>query len=109
MPTPAAYGHWRESRELPGVDYLPQRLGSLVLENDLERPVFEKHLFLAHLKGWLRGQPEVPGALLSGSGSTVFAVMREGVGAEALAERARRELDPRLWTCLCETIATERR
>jgi 4-diphosphocytidyl-2-C-methyl-D-erythritol kinase len=109
MPTPAAYGHWRESRELPGADYLPQRLGSLVLENDLERPVFEKHLFLAHLKGWLRGQPEVARALLSGSGSTVFAVMREGVGAEALAERARRELDPRLWTCLCETIATERR
>ena len=109
MPTAAAYRQWRDSRELPGVDYLPQRLRSLMLENDLERPVFEKHLFLAYLKGWLRGQPEVAGALLSGSGSTVFAVVREGGGADALAERAKRELDPRLWTCECETIVAESR
>ena len=99
MPTPWAYRQWRESRELPGVDYAPQQVGELTLQNDLERPVFEKHLFLARMKGWLREQPEVAAALLSGSGSTMFAVMREAAAGEALADRARAELDPALWTC----------
>jgi 4-diphosphocytidyl-2-C-methyl-D-erythritol kinase len=107
VPTPWAYQHWRDSRELPGIDYSPQQLGELILENDLERPVFEKHVFLAQLKEWLRQQPEVAGALLSGSGSTVFAVMHAGVRAGGLADRAKREWDPMLWTCECDTIAPE--
>jgi 4-diphosphocytidyl-2-C-methyl-D-erythritol kinase len=49
------------------------------------------------MKGWLREQPEVAGALMSGSGSTVFAVLRDPVEGEALAERARSALDPKLW------------
>jgi 4-diphosphocytidyl-2-C-methyl-D-erythritol kinase len=92
-----AYQQWRDSGELPGVDYAAQKIGGLVLQNDLERPVFEKHLFLARMKGWLREQPEVAGALLSGSGSTMFAVLRDGAMTEGLASRARRELDPELW------------
>jgi len=97
VPTPWAYQQWRDSRELPGVDYAPQKIGEFVLENDLERPVFEKHLFLARMKSWLRDQPEVAAALLSGSGSTMFAVLRDGAATEGLAGRARRELDPELW------------
>jgi 4-diphosphocytidyl-2-C-methyl-D-erythritol kinase len=88
---------------LPGVDYAAQQVGKLILQNDLERPVFEKHLFLARMKGWLREQPEVEAALMSGSGSTMFAVLREAGNAEALAARARQELDPLLWTCFAET------
>ena len=102
--TASAYRHWLNSRELPGVDYAPQKLGDLVLENDLERPVFEKHIFLGLTKRWLREQPEVAAALLSGSGSTIFAVLRERALAQGLAERAKRELDPGLWTCSCEMI-----
>ena len=104
VPTPWAYRQWRESRELPGVDYAPQSLGELVLENDLERPVFEKYVFLARMKSWLREQPEVAAALLSGSGSTMFAVLRDGETGVALAQRARAELDPVLWTCACATV-----
>jgi 4-diphosphocytidyl-2-C-methyl-D-erythritol kinase len=92
-----AYQRWRDSLELPGVDYAAQQLGELALRNDLERPVFEKHIFLARMKGWLREQPEVAGALMSGSGSTIFAVLRDPVAGEALAERARSALDPKLW------------
>ena len=99
VPTPWAYRQWRDSRELPGVDYGPQQVGDLTFENDLERPVFEKHLFLAQMKGWLREQPEVAAALLSGSGSTMFAVLRDAESADTLAARARAELDPALWTC----------
>ena len=98
VPTPWAYQQWRDSRELPGVDYAAQKVGDLIFENDLERPVFEKHLFLARMKGWLREQPEVAAALLSGSGSTMFAVLREAAAADALAGRARAELDPELWS-----------
>jgi len=97
VPTPWAYQQWRDGRELPGVDYGPQKIGDLTLENDLERPVFEKHLFLARMKGWLREQPGVAAALLSGSGSTIFAVLRDDAATEGLAGRARRELDPELW------------
>lgn len=102
--TASAYRDWVNSCELAGVDYAPLKLGNLVLENDLERPVFEKHFFLALMKSWLRQQPEVAAALLSGSGSTIFAVLREANLARSLAERAKRELDPELWSCSCKTI-----
>ncbi|MBA3608153.1 MAG: 4-(cytidine 5'-diphospho)-2-C-methyl-D-erythritol kinase, partial [Chthoniobacterales bacterium] len=82
--------------------YGPQQVGDIIFQNDLERPVFEKHLFLARMKGWLREQPEVAAAILSGSGSTMFAVLREAAEAEALAHRARAELDPKLWTAVAK-------
>ncbi len=99
VPTPWAYRQWQDSRELPGIDYGSQSLGGLVFVNDLERPVFEKYLFLARIKEWLRAQPEVAVALMSGSGSTMFAVLRGADSADALAQRARAELDSALWTC----------
>ncbi len=102
VPTPWAYRQWLDSRELPGIEYGPQQVGDIIFQNDLERPVFEKHLFLARMKGWLREQPEVAAAILSGSGSTMFAVLREAAEAEALAHRARAELDPKLWTAVAK-------
>ena len=73
--------------------------------NDLERPVFEKFVFLAQLKMWLLRQPEVGAALMSGSGSTMFAVMRSNTQmSNVWPTRAKSELDPELWTCACETI-----
>ncbi|MFL6583320.1 MAG: 4-(cytidine 5'-diphospho)-2-C-methyl-D-erythritol kinase [Chthoniobacterales bacterium] len=104
VPTPAAYARWRDSRELVGIDYAPQLFEEVSFENDLERPVFEKFPFLARLKMWLREQPEVGAALLSGSGSTVFAVLRDGADAHAIAQRIKDELDPRLWTCAAATL-----
>jgi len=67
--------------------------------NDLERPVFEKFIFLAQLKTWLLKQAEVGAALMSGSGSTVFAVMRDNADVDLVAKRARKELDPEIWVC----------
>jgi len=99
VPTPWAYGRWKESRELPGIDYSPQEFRALRFVNDLEKPVFEKFVSLARLKTWLREQPEAAVALMSGSGSTVFAVLHDGADAEALASRACKQIDPTLWTC----------
>lgn len=104
VPTPSAYARWKDSRELPEVDYAPQEFSGLHFTNDLERPVFEKFILLAHLKTWLREQSEVGAALLSGSGSTVFAVLRDGADANQLGERVRLEIDPTIWTFPCETL-----
>jgi 4-diphosphocytidyl-2-C-methyl-D-erythritol kinase len=104
VPTPWAYKHWRDSRELPDVRYEAQEFPWGKLVNDLERPVFEKYLFLADLKMWLLGQPEVAGALMSGSGATVFALLQDKAGAETLASRVAAEFGSNLWCCLCETV-----
>jgi 4-diphosphocytidyl-2-C-methyl-D-erythritol kinase len=98
-----AYSRWRDSREIPGVTYSAQKFAGQTFVNDLERPVFEKFVFLAQLKMWLLKQPEVSAALLSGSGSTIFAVLREGQDTEAITERARNQLDQEFWTCVCKT------
>ncbi len=65
--------------------------------NDLERPVFEKHLFLAEMKRWLAGRDCVRGALMSGSGSTMFAVLGNEESGEGIIEAARTGMDPTLW------------
>ena len=104
VPTEWAYSHWQDSREIPGVPYAAQQFADQTFINDLEHPVIEKFVFLAQLKMWLLRQPEVGAALMSGSGSTMFAVMRSNTDVELVAERAKLELDPELWTCACETI-----
>jgi 4-diphosphocytidyl-2-C-methyl-D-erythritol kinase len=103
VPTPWAYERWKNSRELPGVDYAAQDFSGVRFANDLERPVFEKFVVLAYLKTWLRLQPEVGVALLSGSGSTVFAVLRDGVDGEKVAARVCENLDASMWTHVCTT------
>lgn len=103
VPTQWAYSRWRDSREIPGVSYGVQQFNQQSFVNDLERPVFEKFVFLAQLKMWLLKQSEVGAALMSGSGSTVFAVIRDDTNIDRLATRAKAELDPKLWTCACKT------
>ncbi|HEX7517998.1 MAG TPA: 4-(cytidine 5'-diphospho)-2-C-methyl-D-erythritol kinase [Chthoniobacterales bacterium] len=104
VPTPWAYERWKNSRELPGVNHASQKFSGVLFANDLERPVFEKFVLLGYLKIWLRLQSEVGAALLSGSGSTVFAVLRDGADRNQLAERIRAEVDPKMWTFACETL-----
>jgi 4-diphosphocytidyl-2-C-methyl-D-erythritol kinase len=103
VPTPEAYGRWRDAPAPAGVDLESQVFEWGELVNDLERPVFSKHLFLAEMKEWLRQRPEVAGALMSGSGSTMFAVVHGLEGAEELVEAARAELDPTLWAWMGST------
>ena len=99
-----AYSRWQNSKQIPGVSYQPQNFDGQEFVNILERPVFEKFVFLAQLKTWLLKQTEVGAALMSGSGSTVFAVLREKADVDLVAKRARNELDREIWTCACETL-----
>jgi 4-diphosphocytidyl-2-C-methyl-D-erythritol kinase len=99
-----AYTRWRDSREILTVSYTAQEFADQTFVNDLERPVFQKFVFLAQLKMWLFKQPEVGAALMSGSGSTMFAVLRGNGDCDPLSKRAKAELDPELWTCACQTV-----
>jgi len=57
------------------------------------------------LKRWLLAQPEVVGALMSGSGATVFAVLRDKNLGSDLSDRIAREFGPDLWICPAESVA----
>ncbi len=93
---PSAYKAWSDSEELPEIDYSPQEFDWGTMVNDLEKPVFQKHFFLAEIKMWLLNQDEVIGAMMSGSGSTFIALV-EADKAAGLLEKARADLDPTLW------------
>ena len=92
-----AYQHWAGSAGLPGVDYASQAAPWGEAVNDLERPVFEKYLVLPTLKGWLGARAETELALMSGSGATVFATLRDGEGGDALLEDLRAEFGESTW------------
>jgi len=102
--TPWAYSRWQQAEQIPGIVYQAQNYKQHTFVNDLEQPVFEKFVFLGRLKMWLLAQPEVVASLMSGSGSTIFAVLKYPEAAEPLVERAKQDLDPDLWTCACETV-----
>jgi len=96
--TPDAYKRWKDSAELPKIRYDAQQVDGITLVNDLERPVFQKHRFLAELKQWLLSRREVRAALMSGSGSTVFAILHSVEDADAVIQAALDRMDPTLWS-----------
>ncbi|MBL9153785.1 MAG: 4-(cytidine 5'-diphospho)-2-C-methyl-D-erythritol kinase [Verrucomicrobiales bacterium] len=104
VPTPWAYQRWRDSAEIPGIPYTPQVCPWGVMENDLERPVFQKHLLLARMKKWLLDQREVHAAILSGSGSCLLAVLNRNDRGRILEERARQTFGQTLWTWVGHTL-----
>ncbi|SKA90747.1 4-diphosphocytidyl-2-C-methyl-D-erythritol kinase [Prosthecobacter debontii] len=104
IPTPWAYQRWRDSQELPGVLYAPQICPWGEMVNSLERPVFEKHRFLPALKTWLLEQKGVRAALMSGSGSTMFAITESGADAGEVAEKAKAWCGDTAWVQPTETL-----
>jgi 4-diphosphocytidyl-2-C-methyl-D-erythritol kinase len=102
--TPWAYQRWAASREINGVSYEPQECPWGAMVNDLERPVFQKWLMLPALKSWLLEQPESRAALMSGSGSTVFAVCHAEEGAQSLAQKAREFCGETSQVFVCTTV-----
>jgi 4-diphosphocytidyl-2-C-methyl-D-erythritol kinase len=108
VPTAWAYRQWAAAREAPVGPQEPQRFPWGELANDLERPVFRKFLLLPVIKEWLLAQPGVRGALMSGSGSTVFAVLEDAGVADALAAVAREAFGKSTWVCATGVRPVER-
>lgn len=101
--TPSAYKGLTCSRRLKGISYGPQKVDNITLVNELERPVFAKFPILAHMKHWLLEQPGTRAALMSGSGSTIFALTETPEQAKEIAARALQELDSTLFVH-CGTV-----
>jgi 4-diphosphocytidyl-2-C-methyl-D-erythritol kinase len=74
--TASAYQAW-DRKEWQ--DSKPVIIDSVHLFNDLEAPVFEKYLLLAVLKEWLQQRAEVITAWMSGSGSTMVALLKKEI------------------------------
>ena len=104
--TPTAYKRFAGARRLQGVPYGVQEVDGLRIMNDLEKPVFEKFPVLAMMKRWLLEREGVRAALMSGSGSTMFALTETPEQARAVAEAALAELDPTLFT-YCGTVNSQ--
>lgn len=101
--TAEAYSGIHYARRMKGLPYGTQKVDGIELVNDLERPVFAKFPFLGLIKSWLLRQNGVRAAMMSGSGSTIFALTHTLEQAKSIAEAAKAELDPTLYT-YCGTV-----
>jgi 4-diphosphocytidyl-2-C-methyl-D-erythritol kinase len=82
--TPWAYKTYAQN---PGQGVAGRAFAGFTLRNDLEPPAFSKYPWLPTAKAWLREQPEVLDALMSGSGSSVFALTVSAGTVETLSKR----------------------
>jgi 4-diphosphocytidyl-2-C-methyl-D-erythritol kinase len=72
-----------------------------LLRNDLEQPVFQKYLLLPEIKSWLEQQEETEVALMSGSGSTMFAVVKSADDGEQVSDRFSLFFGFKFWVRVC--------
>jgi 4-diphosphocytidyl-2-C-methyl-D-erythritol kinase len=93
--TPWAYKTYAQNPRPgePGRDF-----PDFIARNDLEPPAFSKYPWLPVAKAWFRAQPETLGALMSGSGSSVFALTATGDHALALREKFHAEFGADLFS-----------
>ena len=104
FPVPTAWAYKRYAEMKTSEAGMPPResqwLGDIEITNDLEAPVFGKYLLLPVIKEWLRGQPEVESAFMTGSGSTMVAVIAPDAPTgciEGLKQRIASEYGPTMW------------
>jgi len=71
------------------------------VRNDLEPAVFPKYLLLPLMRDWLATRPDTVLSLMSGSGSTIFAVVRSRSEGDFLRGAFRRVFGGRIWTSVC--------
>lgn len=106
FPVPTAWAYKRYAELLGTTSKLPdetaQFLGTIQITNDLERPVFEKYLLLPVMKCWLRMQASVESAFMTGSGSTMVAVIAPETSTEEITSLWRgvlAEFGETMWVC----------
>lgn len=104
FPVPTAWAYKRYAELLGTTSKLPEEtaqfLGIIPIINDLERPVFEKYLLLPVMKRWLRDQTGVESAFMTGSGSTMAAVIAPDAPEETvvnLKEKISEQFGDSMW------------
>ncbi len=104
VPTAWAYKQYAELAGTPSklIEEPEQFLGNIPIINDLECPVFEKYLLLPVLKSWLRDQSGVESAFMTGSGSTMVAILVPETASEEIADLKQgilSEFGETMWVC----------
>lgn len=79
---------------------------SLGFRNDLDAPVFRKFPILRMARDFLREQPGVIGAAMSGSGSTIFAALRSADAAKAVKSAVAERFGRTVWRWTGPTISS---
>jgi len=97
-----AYQRWSNARKILGLPYREQSSPWGGIYNDLEIPVFEKFPILGLIKQWLLSCQETECALMSGSGPTLFAILRQGAASRKLETAAALEFGNDLWVHTCK-------
>lgn len=106
VPTPWAYQAYAQSENSSNsAENNSQVIDGIALCNVLERPVFRKYVMLADLKDWLLEQPGVRAAMMSGSGSTIFAVLEDDAQGGEITVAARERYGETLWTCTTRIVS----
>lgn len=105
VPTAWAYAAYARREFCPAEWTAPQLHDGIELFNDLERVVFRKYVMLPAMKQWLLEHSLVAAAAMTGSGSCMFAILRDPRGADQLASDAKAEFGRTLWTAACKTAA----
>ncbi|MBV9390476.1 MAG: 4-(cytidine 5'-diphospho)-2-C-methyl-D-erythritol kinase [Verrucomicrobia bacterium] len=75
------------------------------LRNDLEPAVFPKFILLSLMKEWLLTRPESLCSLMSGSGSTVFAIVESREAGLHLSDEFQNKFGLPLWRHVCRINA----
>jgi len=76
------------------------------LRNDLEPPAFSKYPWLPTAKSWFQKQPEAIDALMSGSGSSVFALAHSAENAWFLERRFLAQFGETLFSTSFSVVTT---
>jgi 4-diphosphocytidyl-2-C-methyl-D-erythritol kinase len=104
VPTPWAYktyarnpGQGESGRAFPP---------DFTLRNDLEPPAFSKYPWLPTVKSWFQKQPWTLDSLMSGSGSSVFALTRSGENTWYLEQRFLAEFGETLFSTPFSVMTT---
>ena len=92
--TPWAYKTYAQN-PAPGI--AGRAFADFTLRNDLEPPAFSKYPWLPVAKAWFQKQPEVLDSLMSGSGSSVFALTDTTEARGPLVVRFRAEFGETLF------------
>ena len=103
--TPWAYKTYAQNPH-PGI--AGKAFADFTLRNDLEPPAFSKYPWLPTVKNWFQNQPEVIDALMSGSGSSVFALTSSPAAAGPIARPLPGRVRPNLFSTLFSVAKSTR-
>lgn len=103
-----AYRHFVRGKNAPaptGEENLDARSAADLLWNDLEQPVCGKFPILPMALEFLKKQSGVLGAMMSGSGSTLFAILESESAGQPLVGCIGERFSKNVWTCLTQIPA----